>query len=150
MINILFLEQCTSHKSDDGEYASWASEYDFDIIQATPDSLDRFNIGNQDFESYALDIKKGENIYVLVLRYGSGDSFGDSSGKGEIVWAYSDIKLAEIALSQYKLAISEEIDTFDMTIETSYEGAYNRQMSNICNGHFESFESIDIHAITVS
>lgn len=58
----------------------------------------------------------GEYVYVLIVYYGSGDSFGHSSGNGEIIWAFADSTTAHNALAACNKA-KADVMRFDIQDE---------------------------------
>jgi hypothetical protein len=45
-------------------------------------------------EKYIVDAEDGDFVYVLYILYGTGDSFGSSTGNGEVIWTFTDIQQA--------------------------------------------------------
>jgi len=60
------------------------------------------------------DVQNGDTVYVLFMIYSSGDSFGNSSGNGEVMWVFKDLTLAKQALEQVKKA-----NEFDYSVRST-------------------------------
>lgn len=109
----------------------WHREYDFGIYGV---NLDR----NGESIDVDFEAKVGDTVYVLSMTYGTGDSFGNSSGEGEILWVFKDFDVAREAA----LKVREQQNKFSVVF--SDENGNVHQLSNPGAGYFECVESVDI------
>lgn len=114
----------------------WHREYDFGIYGVNLD---------QNGESVDVDFeaKVGDTVYVLSMTYGTGDSFGNSSGEGEILWVFKDFDVAREAA----LKVREQQNEYSVVF--SDENGNVHQLSNPGAGYFECVESVDITTCVV-
>jgi len=77
------------------------------------------------------DIKKQEFVYVVVVRYTTGSTFGESYGEGCIVGCYGTI---------------QEANSMKESIET---GKYNGPKLTVWTRYFEKLESVGVHTYKI-
>ena len=136
-------EICYSSYQSPERYGDWSSDNSFRIKSVLTEKDEEFSEG----EYYELhDAKEGDFVYVLVLQYSTGDSFGCSTGNGEIVGVYKDIKVAEQARKTYME--NKDQYSIELPFET-YEGIKFQEISNPAAGYFESLESLDIQCFNI-
>lgn len=73
----------------------------------------------------------GQEIYVVVVRYSTGDTFGRRNGAWKVVGAYVN---------------EEQVVKIEKSIE---DGSYNKGHDVPWEGYFESFEGIERHVFTL-
>lgn len=81
------------------------------------------------------------HIYIVVVRYQSGDSFGTSYGNWKIVGAYKNVKDAQEILD--KINYDEE-HKYDEDYKKEYEKEFREW-----DGYFERFENAGIEVLHV-
>jgi len=117
------------------KFGSWWSE--------TDNWIKSFSIS----ESYGdlsvdFDLEKDKDYYLLYAEYGSGDSFGNSSGNIEYFLMYQDIDKAN-----ENLDILERTSSDDMNVNLKTDSDKDIQLSNPWYGYFEHLESVQIATI---
>lgn len=121
------------------EFGEWSESSSFYVNTASltkPDeSFEKVEIG--------VDVEVGDIVYALYMTYSSGDSFGSSSGNGEVVWVFKDQTLAYRAVR----AIEKDQDKQALTFETDI-GTMVR-LSNPAYGYFECLENVDVVELLV-
>lgn len=134
-IYIEYSETRISSYRDDEQFGSWGEENDFSIVRATISKPDGY-----EYETFELNekIKKYDEIYVLYMTYSTGDSFGNSSGNGEILWVFSDKEIAETALAEWRE--HEEAQYVEFYISDGQKV----RMGNPAYGYFEHVDTLDI------
>lgn len=137
-IFVQYDEICEFYQRGNDIDCEWSADYSFSVNSATlisqPDKQEQsFNI------PYL--VNNGDNIYVLSLVYDEGDSCGMATGRGEIIWLFNDIKLAEHAKTKYENAainltnkVTFDIDSTGTTIT----------LNNICNDYRSCMRSLNI------
>lgn len=85
---------CTFSESDGEEFGNWSESWDFYV-----ESVRLTTAPGTYPDEFAVDWtpEVGQKVYVLSIRYSDGDSFGNASGKGEVVWVFRDKSVAEAA-----------------------------------------------------
>jgi hypothetical protein len=85
-----------------GNQRSWSEDWSFNIdhVSTTPPT------SSCTFETFEIDadVKCGDIVYLLVLRWSDGDSYGRAHGKGEVLWVFKDRLLAQEALMRWQHA----------------------------------------------
>lgn len=128
----------TDNDSDSDEhYPSWSASYTFDIerVSTLIKGYDKFNV--------KFIVNKGDVVYVLYIEYSSGDSFGNSTGNGEVLWVFKDEFLAlqakeyieQNGISNYFIFANEKDEL--VRIYNSY------------NGYFSGIESVEYKPFVV-
>lgn len=138
-------EFITHSEHSDEEYGDWCTESEFNIGDVTvyPEIL-RARKVYVDGDIYAINKKyeKSLLVYVVYVTFSSGDSFGNSSGNGIVVWAFSDRKLAEDCLEEVNNCAGK--DNYKFTIEDGNGGFKQTKLSNPTTGYFEHMEDSGI------
>lgn len=129
-----------SHKSEE-EYGSWSQEYNFNVIHVSLEDSNRYTTENFTIPG---EINSGDEVFVLYMIYSSGDSFGSSSGNGEVLWVFTDKDIAEAASKIW--AASNEIDSVSFKIE---DGS-TVTLSNQSSGYFENISNVEISSFIVN
>lgn len=123
----------------DEPYGPWSTELDFKPTKVTIDRPTGY-----EYEAFELDfdVNRGDKVYVLTIIYSSGDSFGSSTGNGEILWVFKDAtKAKEVA----KLYDNSESYTIDILTEKGTK----IQLSNPAYGYFENVSSMEVDEFIV-
>jgi len=133
-----------SHYRDEKEYCEWRSEYDFCVKGVSITHKKEY-----DEEKYSLpDIKIGDVVFVLYMIYSSGDSFGSSTGNGEILWVFKDAELGEKAKAKFEAENDSCDPKFSIEIETDEGTTF--KMSNPAAGYFKNMAAVRLDTFLVS
>jgi len=93
------------------------------------------------------EVEVGDEIYMVYVSYGTGDSFGHASGCHEHLWAFSDRKrayrLAEVLEEDAK--VNPDYDYDHKPLE--FEGVPIN--TNSWKGYFERFEEAGVEHLIV-
>lgn len=142
----LFVNYCTfceSSEQSSEEYGSWSQDWDFYVegVSLTEKHNSRYP------EEFTVDWTpvEGQEVYVLYVRYGDGDSFGFAEGKGEVVWVFRDRTVAEAA----KKAL-ETADSNAYSIEIAVESGEKIKMNNRAFDYFTSVNGYYIESFIVT
>jgi len=92
---------CEDSDREDGEQGAWEEHWCFSIGRASLSPNSQHN--HEEFELDA-DLKLGDPVHLLVMRWDDGDSYGHSYGHGEVMWAFKDPLLAQEALKRWQYA----------------------------------------------
>ena len=77
------------------------------------------------------DVKPGDGIWVVYVRYGTGDTFGHTDGAWQIIGVY------------------EHQDQASKIVKSIHDGTYNKDGYNCWDGYFESLQSCDAQGMIV-
>lgn len=128
----------------DEAWGPWRQDWTFNLDSVTLSKKKDWG----DYESINTpnDVVEGQNVHVLWMTYSSGDSFGCASGKGEIIWVFTDYEVAKAALDAWEnpknwknYAVKYAIE--DGTIITS---------SNPADGYFSDLGEMRLDSVTVT
>jgi hypothetical protein len=134
------------HERGEGDFASWS--------RSTAHSIQGFREAKEgEYHDLVVSFKpeKNRNYFLLYVLYGSGDSFGRSTGNIVFVGLYEDEALAEENAKRiadhaeaYKKGKAE--DEFSVTLKE--DDAAESKMSTSWNGYFERVEDIVVERIS--
>ena len=134
---------CESSEQSSEEYGSWSEIWDFCVegVSLTEKHDSRYP------EEFTVDWTpvEGQEVYVLYVRYGDGDSFGSAEGKGEVVWVFRDHTVADAAKKALETADS---DTY--SVEIAVESGQKIKMNNRAYDYFTSINGYDIESFIVT
>lgn len=129
-----------SNYHDGEQYGDWSAEYDFTVKGVSLTTSHQYSE-----ERFALPlIKAGDVVFVLYMTYSSGNSFGRSSGNGEVLWVFKDSVLGMKAKQKFE----KDEDQFQIEIETDDGNTF--KMSNPAAGYFENMSNIELTAFLVN
>lgn len=116
------------------KYGEWWEEYNFYVSGVSVSQR------RGCFESFEVpfELETGQPVYVLSMIYSSGDSFGNSTGNGEVIWVFKDKEIANDA----KKALEGADDKYQ--IKFIAEGGNEITMSNPGWGYFENTTDISL------
>lgn len=160
-IDEIYLIYREAHSGGEKEDPSdkWSTRTD-QVIEFYPEKLTTTKGSFQ--ETIPVDFKAsdfvGKPLWMVVIRYSSGDTFGRSTGNWTILGAYTDQKTAELLASlvidhdkamrtSYRyskegmLVVKNANETFDLK-SRKYLGKY---FYKSWVGYFEQFENVEIH-----
>jgi len=138
---VKYEESCISSFQDDGEWAPWSAEYSF--------SVESVEVVDEDYntsynEEGFLVADTDTNVFVLSMRYGSGDSFGHASGHGAILGCWSNYDKAKAAFEKVEKQIAE------YTIEVQDDFDRWIKILNPGTDYFGGCESVDLDSFSVA
>lgn len=130
---------CTHSEYSDEPYGDWSASYVFNVKGLS------LNKPRTDYEKFntCFDVKEGDTVYVLYMIYAEGNSFGGSSGNGEVLWVFKDLDVAKEA----KKALEDQGESFSVVFYN--ELGEKATMSNPGAGYFESVEDIQLESFVV-
>lgn len=108
----------------------------------------------EEIELTGKDVVRGEEAFLVVIRYSSGDTFGHSFGLWQIDGVYSDSSEATAVAQNIRLdaEYEESQSRYRPNVEKP-EGypLYNpeRYFSKPWVGYFEGFEGVDVYTMLV-
>lgn len=132
-------EEIDSYRAPEN-YGEWSSDNHF--------SVDGVFLNKPEHRGYTetfttvFDVNVGDELHVLYIRYGTGDSFGHGSGYGEVIWVFKDLDVAMKAAKVWETTNNYRID---FEIE---DGSFIK-LSNPAHGYFEQLESVNVQTIIV-
>lgn len=121
----------------DEEFGAWYEDWSFSVESVSMSYCNAlgFAMGNEEF-SVNFEADAGDTVYVLSMTYDSGDSFGNSSGLGEVLWVFKDQGIALAAYHQWRQALEQKVNK--VRFEVDGPGKSEITLSNPCNGYFEN------------
>lgn len=131
-----------NHGHGDWDY-SWGAEYHFEVHGVYCDPQPSNWKFNEEIIDVNFDFKSGDVVYVLTMIYSTGDTFGGSTGNGEVLWVFKDIECAKRA--GQAIRDNEESYSIDIIDETGK----HVQLSNPGFGYFECIEQILLESFVV-
>jgi hypothetical protein len=143
--------QLEDSERETGEQAAWREDWHFDIKDVTL----REPSSGQEYETFDLDadIKFGDTVYLLVLRWTDGDSYGHAYGKGEVMWVFKDPLLAQEGLKRWQFACDEHgdwrHDNKEQFASFRVDGGEIRKMSNPAYCYFARVDALRLEPKTV-
>jgi hypothetical protein len=143
---VAYTQICTNSEESEEEYGSWSKEHDFTVNSVhinNPKFSEEYNYDfNVENIAVPVEVKSGDVVYVLSITYSDGDSFGSSSGEGEILYVFKDKVIGEAAEKIWGKDIDHSVN-FQID-----DGSY-LTMSNPSYGYFSNVCSIDLIEFTV-
>lgn len=142
MIYIKVNEYCIHSEQGEGTYADWSSSNCFEVESAHTTPHVRM-------DSYAVDAKEGDVVYVLYIRYGSGDSFGHSDGNGTVIDVYTSESMARKAEKIIEKNTSADTWTIPSGVVDDLGKWDMRKVWSPASGYFETFEGVHVTSLVV-
>jgi hypothetical protein len=139
----------SSYQSDE-EYGDWNRDSTMIINKVSKHSRIKYIRSKfimQEIYEVNAELKDAQEqseikIHVVTLIYGTGDSFGHSTGNGLIIWAFTDILLAEKCRANVKGNYDENAFCFE--VEDGEGSTKMIQLSNPAAGYFDDFEEVKV------
>ena len=124
---------------EEEDYGSWSREIDYRVHGA---SLQSYHADHEYHSSEEFSVPDryavvGGEVYVLWFTYSTGDSFGRSTGDGELMWVFGSEELARAAEQFIKKNPHSD------SIEFLGEMGEVLKLSNPTSGYFEDL--MDTH-----
>ena len=133
-------EYCTHSHREDRDYGEWSETYSFTVdgvyLNKTPGE-------RYDMVEVAFDAKVGDTAAVLYMTYSTGDSFGSSTGNGEVIWVFPDGDTAVRAMRKYQA----NMEKFSVEFDDGFGNLI--KMHNPAAGYFERLEDIDVKVCVI-
>ncbi len=128
------------------EYGSWSESNDYTYYSAEIAKEGEYNdVGLFPGE---VEPSRGEDIFVVIVEYSSGDSFGSSSGNHEILWAFTDPKKA-FSLSDFIEKDYKDNSEYDFSRKPKlFEGVPIN--TNTWKGYFERMSQVIVEKLMVT
>lgn len=146
---VVVANEITDHYHHDGQrYGSWESSHSYRIDRVclqNEQSDEHFGFGEYFDIAIPVELQRGDPVYVLVMRYSSGDSFGHSTGNGEVLWAFADARVAFKAKDTFLKDENRDSYSVNITLEDGSE----IPVGNPAYGYFENIENIEVHTLTL-
>ncbi len=137
--NKLYVTYNSESISCTNDAQEWHIEFQFTVTNVSIDKPEDYH------ESITVDFNPtvGDKVYILVMIFQTGDSYGYSTGNGEIIWAFNNIETATSA----QLAILANIESQTLNFKT--ENCTMVKMSNPAFGYFEECTNLNIQEFMV-
>lgn len=117
-------------RHSDEPYSRWSETHQFLVRGVCTHS----RTWDSEVFEVAFDVEPGTPLFVVWMTYTTGDSFGQSSGNGEIIWVFRDSNAAFVAMNLYNAAFKMDEVANSITFN---DGEGNKiTMSNPASGHF--------------
>ena len=142
-VYVQYREVCTSSFREDEEWGSWGEEYSFSVKGVSLTSNKDYDFHSEDKVPCLTEVAVGQEVFVLWISYTTGDSFGSASGKGEVLWVFSDKKTATDARKE----VYRQEKNLD--IKLALEDGSVIKLSNPVQGYFERLDSVIIDSFIV-
>lgn len=135
---------------------SWRTEYDFNLVSAKI----YYEDSHRAFSNYDTDVivnyagEAGDEVFVVVMRYTDGDSFGTSTGHADVIGTFtSAAKAAEQAALIELYHVNGRTDPMRLPFEYHENGkahvTYGTYYS-AAGGYFNSLTGIEIYKMVVT
>lgn len=131
---------CVDSYREDVEYGDWSDTNDFYVTGVNQTSRAQWSglAGREERFNVCFDVEHDDTVYVLWMTYSHGDTFGHSTGNGEILWVFRNLEVAQKALKD----IEAQVEHFSLHIRD--ERGNKIELTNPGSGYFESVESVEI------
>jgi hypothetical protein len=142
---------CTHSEREEKEFGSWSEDIDFSIAGVSTRESRQYS--NEQFD-VDFDAVPGDTVFVLYMTYSTGDSFGSSSGNGEIIWVFSDRLVAQEALLRWQHACDVHntdwhSDNKQQFCSFRVDGGRYIKLNNVVFGYFERLSSLELVPMTL-
>lgn len=144
-IFVQFNETCIHSERSEEEYGGWSEDWDFSVDGVSLSSRDRYN---EEFFDIDVDLKEGDTVSVLYMIYGTGDTFGYATGRGEVLWVFKDPNVAQEALVKWETENNKRDP--DFSVKFKDDSGREVMLINPGAGYFENVSSIDLKTFTVN
>lgn len=142
LVYVQHREICVESERGEGRYADWSRTNEFTIEGVTLDTKHRWGY---DAIQIAPAVVEGDRVWVLWLTYRDGDSFGSETGKGEVMWVFTDAHVADKALQKMQALDTKHVSVFDF----EDEDGETIHLGNPANDYFSRVENFYLSAHTV-
>ena len=124
---------------DGEEYGEWHEHNDI-IIGDVYIGYKLSNTRRYSSEVFTVNytVSPGDKVYVLVMTYSTGDSFGSSTGHKEVLWVFKDLEVAKDARKE----VHDQDQDYDINFVT--DGGKIIKLSNPAAGYFEHLEDLEV------
>ena len=119
----------------------WYALIDYDIVSVSTRKVSHGPESGWEKVAVDFECKTGDLVYVLVLRYTQGDSFGESKGNTEILGIFKDKQLANETAQVLDTKLR---DKNNKTIEFSTETGVEVSTPDFTKDHFCAYERIEV------
>lgn len=142
LVYVQYTDICVNSYRGEGSYADWSTTNDFTVEGVTLDNKHRWGY---DAIQIAQNVKVGDRVWVLWMTYSDGDSFGSASGKGEVLWVFTDPVVGDNALQKLQALDTRHATMFDF----EDEDGETLHLANPANDYFSRVEQFYLTAHTV-
>ena len=146
-VYVQYSSYCNGSEQSEEPYGAWSADHTFTVegVSTQPSKRYSSETFEVDFEAQA-----GDTIYVLSLTYSTSDSFGSSTGNGEIVWVFKDLLVAREAKLRWEHACNVHNrdwrnDGKQQSCTFRVDGGRYVKLANVAYGYFEHLESLELH-----
>jgi hypothetical protein len=141
---VRYTEQCIEDYWDGEQYGDWHQQFQFSVHDIGLSSLKKWGalINGEDIIEVPFECDIGDKVYVLVMIYSTGDSFGHADGRGEIIYLFKDESLANAAYEEFLKACNKTTESY--IVEIKIDGGTTVELSNPAYGYFENLEDLNI------
>lgn len=144
-VYVQYTETLISSSHSGEQYGDWSQDWDF-VVESV--SLTKKpDIENEVFGIEA-DIKVGDTVFVLHMRYDTGDTFGRAIGCGEVLWVFKDRDLAVKAKNLWEEK-NNHYNHSEYSISFEADGGRMVTQSNPAAGYFENFGWVSLDPFEV-
>jgi len=123
-----YTETRTKYTSKGGQFGEWSEALDFKVSGVWSKAHTSYH---EEFTLLQKYPSPGTPIFVVVIRYSTGDTFGNSTGHGAIVGCHTEYEYATLQKSY--------LDKQDWSVAEGTGALYKSWV-----GYFEHVESIEI------
>lgn len=136
---------CTHSFSSDEQYGAWGEDFSVDVGEfAVIEPKERF-LPEHQLEAYEGEVADGDQLWVIVAIWSSGDSFGySSSGSDDVISINKDVEVAKRNLAALERNPDKnDYDSWSVTIEL--DDGTTHKYHRPWLGYFESLDSLQIY-----
>jgi hypothetical protein len=147
---VRYTEKCIEDYWDGKEYGDWHQEFQFSVHDIGLSSLKKWGalIDGEDTIEVPFECDIGDKVYVLVMIYSTGDSFGHADGRGEIIYLFKDKALANAAYEEFLKACNKTSEAYN--VEIKVDGGATVELHNPAYGYFEHLEDLRVVELEVN
>lgn len=149
------VDEREQHGESEWDY-SWRTEYDFNLVSAKihPDT------GQKVYTKYNTDVivnytgSPGDEVFVVVMRYTDGDSFGTSSGHADVIGTFTSAALAAEQAAMIEMYhVNGRTSPMFIPFEYHKDGKVNicyGTYYSAADGYFNNLTGIEIYKMVVT
>lgn len=132
-------DRCISSHHSSEQFGDWHEDYNSSVDNVFKEKP-VYNSG----EEFPVDAEVGDAVFIVYMTYSTGDTFGRSSGRGEVLWAFKDIEKAKALCKTANAANNTNDLDNEYSLEFLDDDDEKRSLSNPAYGYFEDMSDCEI------
>lgn len=140
------VQSYTTHEHWDGQlYGDWSATHEYGGVEVKLTGEGEFGYSSSSME-VGFKPEVDQVVWVVIVEYSSGDTFGHSSGNTTVVGVYDDGVVASIVKGKIEDDYRDKRNSFDEIRIEGHPDIYTYQWK----GYFESLENIHVERVHIN